>query len=69
MEEAIVAVRDVLWKFAEEMRKVEMGMKDENRDDETRVLDEVEACAVKAVYRCGARLVRALRNVDVEAMM
>lgn len=44
-----------------------MGLRDEN--DETKVLDEVEARAVKAVYSCGARLVRAPRNVDVEAMM
>lgn len=66
MEEAIVAV---LWKCADEVRKIELGLRDEKREDEMKVFDEEEARAVKAVYSCGARLVRAPRNVDVEAMM
>ena len=69
MEEAIVAVLDVLWKFADGIRKDEMSLENEKRDDEIRVLDEEEVRAVIAVYSCGARLVRAPRNVDVEAMM
>jgi hypothetical protein len=66
MEEAIVAV---LWKFADEVRKGKLGLRDEKREVETKVFDEEEARAVKEVYSCGARLIRAPRNVDVEAMM
>jgi hypothetical protein len=63
---AIVAVLDVLWKcFVVEVREGERSLKDGKREDEAKQRVRV----VKAVYSCGVRLVKAPRNVDVEAMM
>lgn len=66
MGDAIVAVGDVVWKcFAGEEWKDERSLRDGEREDELKQGERV----VKAVYDCGVRLVKALRNVDVEAMM
>lgn len=69
MGEAIVAVLDVLLKCAEGIREVDKGLKEEKREGETRGFEEEGSRPDKAVYSCGARLVRAARNVDVEDMM
>jgi hypothetical protein len=66
MGDAIVAVGDVVWKcFTGEEWKDESGLRDGKRANEVKQGERV----VKVVYDCGVRLVKALRNVDVEAMM
>ena len=59
MDDAIVVVGDVVWKclVGEERSLIEER---EEVKQEGRVF--------KAVYACGVRLVKALRNVDVEAI-
>ena len=63
---AIVAALDVLWKFlVVEVEEGERCLRDGKRRDEVKQRVRV----VKAVYSCGVCLVKAPRNVDVEAMM
>ena len=63
---AIVAVLGVLWKcLVVEVKEGEGSLRDGKREDEVKQ----RVRAVKAVYSCGVRLVKAPRNVDVEAMM
>ena len=64
--DAIVALEGVVWKcFAGEGWKDERRLRDGKRENGVKQDERV----VKAVYDCGVRLVKALRNVDVEAMM
>jgi hypothetical protein len=67
MVDAIVAVLDVLWKcFAGKMKEGERRLRGGKRRDEAK---QGVRRVVKAVYSCGVRLVKAPRNVDVEAAM
>jgi len=59
MDDAIVVVGDVVWKCL-------VGEKRGLRDGKEEV--KQEGRVFKAVYACGVRLVKALRNVDVEAI-
>jgi hypothetical protein len=65
----VIAVLDVLWKcfvVVEVMKEGEGSLREDGkREDGAKQRVRV----VKAVYSCGVRLVKAPRNVDVEAMM